>query len=160
MDNISPVYAHNDSFVYTHILEVNEKVYQMYDVYEAIMKKSLAEKKPFYLVKQLSVSDAHNWDGGTSILCDMTYVSEKHKVHFSSPTIVRISFFTVSGTKMYRDFDYFDKETNWQYCLEHYFNKIPKRVSVSWLDEHGYIPFGMSGYVPFGDCLVNTLTSD
>lgn len=50
-------------------------------------------------------------------------------------------FMSVDDTAVYRDFNEWGLEANWNWCKEWLFDKIPDTVSTEWMYEHGYAPF-------------------
>lgn len=108
---------------------------------EEIFERELDIVEPWnslFVHKLLNVSDSYNWYHSDKIICDMY-----HPKHWNGKNkdTVRIVFRAFNNFRMYRDFDYYDLETNWKFCMKHYFNKLPDIISVEWLYEHGYIPF-------------------
>ena len=93
---------------------------------------------PYYVHKLLNVSDPNSWYHSNKISCEMY-----HPKHWDGPNkdTVRILFKSYDDFMMYRDFNYYDLEGNWKFCMEHYFSQLPDTVNVEWLYEHGYIPF-------------------
>lgn len=89
---------------------------------------------PYYVHKLLKVSDPESWYHSNKIICEMFHL--KH-----CENAVRILFKSYDDFMMYRDFDYYNLDSNWEFCIEHYFNKLPNTVDVEWLYEHGYVPF-------------------
>ena len=93
---------------------------------------------PYFTHKILNVSDPENWYHSNKISCEMY-----HPKHWDGPNkdTVRILFKSYDDFMMYRDFNYYDLEGNWKFCMEHYFSQLPDTVNVEWLYEHGYVPF-------------------
>lgn len=93
---------------------------------------------PYYVHRLLNVSDPESWYHSNKIICEMF-----HSKHWDSQNkdTVRILFKSYDDFMMYRDFDYYNLDSNWKFCVEHYFNNLPDTVSVEWLYEHGYVPF-------------------
>lgn len=93
---------------------------------------------PYYVSKLLNVSDPESWYHSDKIICEMY-----HPKYWGGPNedAVRILFKSYDDFMMYRDFDYYCLDSNWEFCMEHYFNKLPDTVNVDWLYEHGYVPF-------------------
>ena len=89
---------------------------------------------PYFTHKILNVSDPENWYHSDEIICEMFHL-------FGCEDTVRILFKSYDDFMMYRDFDYYGLDSNWEFCMEHYFNKLPDTVNVEWLYEHGYVPF-------------------
>lgn len=108
---------------------------------EEIFEKELSHKEswiPYYVHRLLNVSDSHNWYYSDKIICEMY-----HPEHWDGPNkdTVRIMFKSYDDFMMYRDFDYYNLDANWKFCMEHYYNELPDTVNVEWLYEHGYVPF-------------------
>ena len=93
---------------------------------------------PYYVHELLNVSDPENWYRSDKIICAMYH--PKCWIN-SNKDPVRIIFKSYDDFMMYRDFNYYSLDSNWKFCMEHYFNKIPDTVDVDWLYEHGYVPF-------------------
>lgn len=108
---------------------------------EGIFEKEISHVDswaPYYVHKLLNVSDPNNWYCSDKIICGMYH--PKHWDGENKDT-VRILFKSYDDFMMYRDFDYYDLEGNWRFCMEHYFNELPDTVNVEWLYQHGYVPF-------------------
>lgn len=93
---------------------------------------------PYYVHKLLNVSDPESWYRSNKIICEMFHPKY---LNGSYEGTVRILFKSYDDFMMYRDFDYYGLDSNWEFCMEHYFNKLPDTVDVDWLYEHGYVPF-------------------
>lgn len=89
---------------------------------------------PYYVHKLLNVSDPENWYRSDKIICEMFHLDDCEDA-------IRIIFKSYDDFMMYRDFDYYNLDSNWEFCMEYYFNKLPDTVDVDWLYEHGYVPF-------------------
>ena len=89
---------------------------------------------PYYVHKLLNVSDPENWYRSDKIICEMFHLD-------GCEDAIRIIFKSYDDFMMYRDFDYYNLDSNWKFCMEHYFNKLPDTVDADWLYEHGYVPF-------------------
>jgi len=89
---------------------------------------------PYFTHKILNVSDPENWYQSDEIICKMFPL-------FDREDTVRILFKSYDDFMMHRDFDYYNLDGNWEFCMKHYFNKLPDTVNVEWLYEHGYVPF-------------------
>lgn len=89
---------------------------------------------PYYVHKLLNVSDPENWYRSDKIICEMFHLDDCEDA-------IRIIFKSYDDFMMYRDFDYYNLDSNWKFCVEHYFNNLPDTVNVDWLYEHGYVPF-------------------
>lgn len=106
---------------------------------EEIFKEANPDEcEPFFVKKLLNVSDPNNWYHSNMIICEMF-----HPKHWdgSDKDTIRIIFTSYDDFMMYCDFNYYNLDSNWKFCMEHYFNKLPNTVNVEWLYEHGYVPF-------------------
>lgn len=86
------------------------------------------------LTKKVKVSDPNMWYGQEEITVEMW-----HDNIFEDDT-VRIMFDSIDDFQVYRDFNEWDLEANWQWCKTWLWNKIPEVVDTDWMYEHGYAP--------------------
>lgn len=84
------------------------------------------------LEKRVNVSDPWAWYNESSI-----------QVRMYSPfdDVVRIIFESIDDVAVYRDFNEWDFDANWEFCKEWLYDKIPDIVNCEWMYEHGYCPF-------------------
>ena len=90
--------------------------------------------------KNVKVSDAYRWYGRKEIDVRMWHPDYWDNAE-ETKNCVRIMFMSVDDTAVYRDFNEWGLEANWNWCKEWLFDKIPDTVSTEWMYEHGYTPF-------------------
>lgn len=90
--------------------------------------------------KTVKVSDAYRWYGRKEIDVKMWHPDYWDNTE-ETKNCVRIMFMSVDDTAVYRDFNEWGLEANWNWCKEWLFDKIPATVSTEWMYEHGYAPF-------------------
>ena len=90
--------------------------------------------------KTVKVSDAYRWYGRKEIDVRMWHPDYWDNAE-ETKNCVRIMFMSVDDTAVYRDFNEWGLEANWNWCKEWLFDNIPDTVSTEWMYEHGYVPF-------------------
>lgn len=60
---------------------------------------------------------------------------------WGEPDTVRIYIDIGDDRAFYRDFKEWGLLSNWNWCKEHFFDRIPQVVSEEWLFEHGYVRY-------------------
>ena len=90
--------------------------------------------------KTVKVSDAYRWYGRKEIDVVMWHPDYWDNTD-EMKNAVRIMFGSIDDAAVYRDFNEWGLEANWNWCKEWLFDKIPDTLSTEWMYEHGYAPF-------------------
>lgn len=122
-----------------HIEKATKQVEELFET-----EKQKEKNNTLFLSKLINVSDPHNWYYSSKIICNLYHASIWDipvGSDLSGQDMVRIIFKSYDDFMMYRDFNYYDLNGNWNFCKEHYFDTLPDTVNVEWLYKHGYVPF-------------------
>lgn len=99
--------------------------------------------RKFSISKTVEVSDVLRWHGCKEISVKMVHPECWDNIE-KMKNCVRILFMSADGlTVVYRDFNEWGLEDNWEWCKEWLFDKIPSTIDMGWMwmYEHGYVPW-------------------